>query len=63
VQYRRGGRGRVFMENVYRSSKWREVKVWGESMSGLMVVKKKMTRNCKQYSLAWVFLPFVHVKF
>jgi len=24
---------------------------------------KKITRNCKQYSLAWVFLPFVHVKF
>jgi len=23
--------------------------------------KKKITRNCTQYSLAWVFLPFVHV--
>jgi len=27
-----------------------------------MIVKKKtITRNCTQYSLAWVFLPFVHV--
>jgi len=27
----------------------------------LMIVKKTITRNCKHYHLAWVFLPFVHV--
>jgi len=35
----RGG-GRIFMEKVYRSSKWWEVKDWGESVSELMIVKK-----------------------
>ena len=39
VQYRVGG-GRVFMEKVYRSSKWWEVKDWGESESELTIVKK-----------------------
>jgi len=24
-------------------------------------LQKTITRNCTQYSLAWVFLPFVHV--
>jgi len=38
------------------------VKDWGESVSELMIVKK-ITRNCTQDSLAWVFLPFVHVAF
>jgi len=37
------------------------VKDWGESVSELMIVKKTITRNCTQDSLAWVFLPFVHV--
>ena len=43
LQYREAGRGeeRVFMEKVYRSSKWWEVKDWGESASELMIVKKK----------------------
>ena len=36
VQYRKGEGGRVFMEKVYRSSKWWEVKDWGESMSELI---------------------------
>jgi len=36
------------------------VKDWGESVSELMIVKK-ITRNCTQYCLAWVLLPFVHV--
>jgi len=36
------------------------VKDWGESVSELMIVKK-IARNCTQYCLAWVFLPFVHV--
>jgi len=36
-----GGGGRVFLEKVYRSSKWWEVKDWGrESVSELMIVKK-----------------------
>jgi len=42
VQYREGeGEEQVFMEKVYRSSKWWEVKDWGESVSELMTVKKK----------------------
>ena len=36
VQYRDGGEG-VFMEKVYRSSKWWEVKDCGESVSELMI--------------------------
>ena len=35
----KGGK-RVFMDKVYRSSKWWEVKDWGESMSELMIGKK-----------------------
>ena len=35
-----GGEERVFIEKVYRSSKWWEVKDWGESASDLMIVKK-----------------------
>jgi len=31
--------------------------------SELMIVKKTITKNCTQDSLAWVFLPFVHVVF
>jgi len=57
------GGGRVFMEKVYRSSKWWEVKAWGESMSELMIEKKTITRNCTQYCLNWVFLPSVHIVF
>ena len=55
------GRERVFIEKVYRSSKWWEVEDWGESASELTIGKKTITRNCTQYSLTWVFLPFVHV--
>jgi hypothetical protein len=32
--------GGVFMEKVYRSIKWWEVKVWGERMSELMIGEK-----------------------
>jgi len=39
VQYGEGGK-QVFMEKVYRSSKWWEVKDWGEQVSELMIVKK-----------------------
>ena len=35
------GGERVFMEKIYRDSKWWEVKDWGESVSELMIVKKK----------------------
>jgi len=35
----RGG-GAVLMEKIYRSSKWWEVKDWGESVSELVIVKK-----------------------
>ena len=37
------------------------MKDWGESVCELMIEKKTITRNCTQYCLAWVFLPFVHV--
>jgi len=40
VQYWEGG-GWVFMESVYRSSKWWEVKDWGESVSELVIGEKK----------------------
>jgi len=54
------GRGeRVFMEKVFRSSMWWEVKDWGESKSELRIVKKNNYK--KLYT--WVFLPFVHVVF
>jgi hypothetical protein len=45
VQYRGGG---VFMEKVYRSSKWWEVKDWGESVSELVIGKKD--NNKKLYT-------------
>ena len=35
------GKGLSFMEKVYRSSKWWEVKDWGESVSELMIAKQK----------------------
>jgi len=44
VQQREGGEW-VFMEKVYRSSKWWEVKDWGESVSELMIVKKKQLQE------------------
>ena len=45
----KGGGERVFMEKVYRSSKWWEVKDWGESVSELMIVKKN--NNKKLYTV------------
>jgi len=38
---RKGEGERVFMEKVYRNSKWWELKDWGESVSELLFVKKK----------------------
>ena len=57
------GRGSewVFMEKVYGSSKWWELKDWGESVSELMI--KKISKNCTQYFFTWLFLPSVHVVF
>jgi len=33
------------MEKVYRSSKWWEVKDWGESVSKLMIAEKKQLQE------------------
>ena len=41
---------RVFMEKVYRSSKWWEVKDWGENVSELVIGKKK-TNNKKLHTV------------
>jgi len=60
VQYRE--REQVFMEKVYRSSKWREVKDWGESLSELMIVKKNYKKLYTVLSCLGV-LPSVHVVF
>jgi len=38
----KGGGERIFMEKIYRCSKWWEVKDWGESMSELMIGKKQL---------------------
>jgi len=47
------GGGRVFMKKVYRSSKWWEVKDWGESVSELMI--GKITNHNKLYTvLSWL---------
>ena len=43
VQFREGGE-RVFMEKGYRSSKWWEVKEWGESVSELTIVNKNFKK-------------------
>ena len=40
VLWWRGGGGRDFIEKVYRSSKWWEVKDWGESVGELMIKKQ-----------------------
>ena len=37
------------------------MKDWGESVSELMMVKKKQLQQMVHSTLAWVFLPFVHV--
>jgi len=51
-----GGGRRVFMEKVYRSSKWSEVKDWSESVSDLTIVKEKtITRNYTVLSCLGVF--------
>ena len=39
------GGGRVFMEKVYRSSKWWEVKDWDERVSELMIGGEKTNYN------------------
>ena len=45
------GGERVFMEKVYRSSKWWEVKDWGESVSELMIERKKKNNYKKLYTV------------
>ena len=51
VQYREGVEGRVFMEKVYRSSKWWEVKDWDESVSELMIEKKTQLQETEHSTL------------
>ena len=63
VQYRGGGEEWVFMEKVYRSSKWWEVKDWGESMSDLMIVKKNNYKKLYTVLPSLGVLSFVHVVF
>ena len=64
VKSNRGkGRGeRVFMEKVYRSSKWWEVKDWGERVSELMMEKNNYKKLYTVLSYLGI-LPFVHVVF
>ena len=62
VQYREGEE-RVFMEKVYRSSKWWEVKDWGESVSELMTGKEKHLQETVHSNLLLGCLPSVRVVF
>ena len=55
VQYREGGGERVFMEKVYRISKWWEVKDWGESVSELMIKKNNYNKLYTVLSYLGVF--------
>ena len=55
VQYREGGGERVFMEKVYVSSKWWEVKDWSESVSELMTDKKNYKKLYTVLSCLGVF--------
>ena len=60
VQYRE--EERVFMEKVYRSSKWWEVKDWGESVSELVIGKKNNNKKLYTVLSCWgVFTFCVHV--
>ena len=54
MQYREGG-GRVFMEKVYRSSKWWEVKDWGEGASELMFGRERKKKVYTGLSCLGVF--------
>jgi len=58
----KGEGGQVFKEKVYRSSKWWEVKDWGENVSELMTEKKNYKKLYTVLSCLGV-LPFVHVVF
>ena len=52
VQYGEGGGGKqLFMEKVYSSSKWWEVKDWGESVSELKIEKKKQLQETAHSTL------------
>jgi len=51
----KGEGGRVFMEKVYRISKWWEVKDWGESVSELMIVKNNYKKLYTVLSYLGVF--------
>jgi len=49
------------VEKVYRSSKWWEVKDWGESISELMTEKKQLQETEHNTLLFGCFFPFVRV--
>ena len=46
---------KVFMEKVYKSSKWRKVKDWGESVSELMIKKNNYKKMYTVLSYLGVF--------
>ena len=55
----KGVRGeRVFMEKVYRSSKWWEVKGWGESVSELVIGKKNNNKKLYTVLSCWGVFTF-----
>ena len=48
------------MEKVYRSSKWWEVKDWGEILSELMIVKKQLQKTVHStVLLGWFYLLYM----
>ena len=51
----KGGGERTFMEKVYRSSKWWEVKDWSESVSELMIEKNNYKKLYTVLSYLGVF--------
>jgi len=55
VKWSEVGGGPVFMEKVYRNNKWWKVKDWGESVSELMIVKKKLQKTTRSTLLLRVF--------
>ena len=53
-----GGGWRVFMENVYRNSKWWDVKDWGESVSELGIGNKNSNKKLYTVLSCWGVFTF-----
>ena len=51
----KGGKGQVFMEKFYRSSKWWEVTDWSESVSELGIGEKNNNKKLYTVLSYWVF--------